>query len=84
MKVIEGLNQKAKDSDELRLIKAELKEERKQREKLRGLLDRTEYEKNEFMNKINNIGMRQAEIKAKTKEELLQYSKELNYRVKDL
>ncbi len=58
MKVIEGLNQKAKDSDELRLIKAELKEERKQREKLRGLLDRTEYEKNEFMNKINNIGMR--------------------------
>ena len=68
MKTIQGLNQKLKDNDELRLIKAELKEERKQREKLRGLLDRTEYEKNEFMNKINNIGLKEAEIKAKTKE----------------
>jgi hypothetical protein len=38
---------------------------------LRGILDRTELEKNEILNKINIIGYKEAEIKAKTKEELL-------------
>jgi hypothetical protein len=42
-RIIDDLNLKLKDSDELRHMRAELKEERKQREKLRGLLDRTEF-----------------------------------------
>lgn len=72
------------ENEELRHTRDELKEERKQREKLRGLLDKTEFEKNELINRINNLGFKDVEVKLKTKEELLQYSKELNYRVKDL
>jgi hypothetical protein len=74
----------AQDSEELQRLKVELREERKQREKLRGLLDKTEIEKNELINRINAIGQRDPEVKEKSKEELLQYSKELNYRIRDL
>ena len=75
---------KLKDNDEIRYLHAQLKEERKQRQKLRGILDRTELENNEILNKINNIAFKEVEINAKSKEQLMQYSKELNYRVKDL
>ncbi len=65
-------------------LKAEMREERKQREKLRGLLDKTEVEKNELINQINTISQRDPEVKDKSKEELVQYTKELNYRIRDL
>jgi uncharacterized protein YoxC len=69
---------------ELQNVAAELKEERKQREKLRGLLEKSEIEKNELMNRINAIGQKDPEVKSKSMEELMQYSKELNYRIQDL
>ena len=75
---------KLKDNDEIRYLHAQLKEERKQRQKLRGILDRTELENNEILNKIHIIAFKEVEINAKSKEQLMQYSKELNYRVKDL
>jgi hypothetical protein len=83
-KELDAQAKKHAESEELRHTREELKEERKQREKLRGLLDRTEFEKNELINRINNLGFKDVEVKLKTKEELVQYSKELNYRVKDL
>ena len=82
--MIDDLKLKVRDNDEIRYLHAQLKEQRKQRQKLRGILDRTELENNEILNKINNIAFKEVEINAKSKEQLMQYSKELNYRVKDL
>jgi hypothetical protein len=65
-------------------LRAEVREGRKEREKLRGLLDKTEIEKNELINRISTISLRDPEVKDKSKEELVQYSKELNYRIQDL
>jgi hypothetical protein len=65
-------------------LKVEMREERKQREKLRGLLEKTEVEKNELINQINTISLRDPEVKDKSKEELVHYTKELNYRIRDL
>ena len=50
---------------------------------MKKLLEITEFSKNQIINKINSTALRE-DIIAKTKEELLQYSKELNYRIKDL
>lgn len=78
------MDKKQRDNQQAKLLISELKEEKKQREKLKKLLQKSQYQKNELVNKINLIGLKQADVKAKTKDELLQYSKELHYRIKDL
>lgn len=67
-------------------LKKEVKEERKQREQMRELLEKTEIEKNSLINKISNIiSVKEVEaMKSKTMEEMCHYSKELKYRIKDL
>ena len=65
---IRVLQLEAADNEEVRLLRKEIKEERKQREKLKGILEKTELEKNELVNRMNNMSKVNPEIKGKTKE----------------